>query len=337
MDPLAPGAAETLPDDLANGGGSHLRGHALIVVGAGLMGAQIGVEFALHGFRVHFLTVHIDGAQARVRDTLARVASLGLASRSACESAADRVSIVGNVVELPSSARFVIESLPEDLALKSAVLHAVAEHASAAILGSNTSSLSITELGERVGAPTRTLGMHYWNPPMLMPLVELTASPTTDPGAVAIARALVHSVGKTPVIVRRDVPGFIWNRLQMAILREALWLVANDVATIEDVDAVTRLGLARRWRQTGLFASIFLGGPETWERVAANLFPVLSDATDAEGLADLVREASASWSDSLDERDRALADDVQVAQATSSRSRAGRTAGEPVVDRRASG
>jgi 3-hydroxybutyryl-CoA dehydrogenase len=319
MDPLGSGTIGNVPEERPIGDVSGLHPDPLIVVGAGLMGAQIGVEFAIHGFQVVFLTVHVDRAQARVRETLGRVASLGLASRSACDSAADLVTIVDKVADLPRTAELVLESLPEDLAVKAAVLQAVAEHCSAATLASNTSSLSITELGRRSRAPNRTLGMHYWNPPMLMPLVELTATPATDQRAVETARALIVDIGKTPIIVRRDVPGFIWNRLQMAILREALWLVANDVATIEDVDAVTRLGLARRWRQTGLFSSIFLGGPETWERVAANLFPVLSDATDAEGLAELVREASRLWPDSLERRDRALADDdIELARANGS-------------------
>ena len=288
-----------------------LRRHPLIVVGAGLMGSQIGAEFAIHGFRVHFLAAHVDRAETRIRDALARAASLGLTPGSASQTADDRIVVASRVEDLPRSPGLVLESLPEDLELKSAVLGRVADHAPTATLASNTSSLSITELGRLIGAPTRTIGMHYWNPPMLMPLVEVTSAPLTSPETQQVALALIGEVGKTAVMVRRDVPGFIWNRLQMAILREALWLVDNDVATIEDIDTVTRLGLARRWRQTGLFSSIFLGGPETWERVAANLFPVLSDTTDAAGLANLVGAESRQWTDSLERRDRALANDAQ--------------------------
>jgi 3-hydroxybutyryl-CoA dehydrogenase len=273
------------------------------------MGSQIGVEFAIHGFEVVFLTAHRDKGEARVRATLARAEDLGLLAESRRVETGARVRFVEGVDALPTEAALVLECLPEDFALKVAVLGEVAARAKGAPIASNTSSLSITELGAAAAAPARLVGLHYWNPPLLMPLVELTPGSDVAPGVVARVRHLAEQAGKTVVLVRRDVPGFVWNRLQMAVLREALWLVTNDVASIDDVDRVTTLGLARRWRETGLFASIHLGGPDTWERVAANLFPTLSDAQDAAGLADLVSGASASWSGSLERRDRALARD----------------------------
>ena len=128
------------------------------------------------------------------------------------------------------------------------------------MIASNTSSLSIGEIGEACGAPERTVGTHYWNPPLLMPLVEVIAGPHSRPEAVELARAAVASCGKRPVLVQRDVPGFIWNRLQHALLREALWIVDNGVATPEAVDEVVRFGNARRWEHVGPFAAAALGG-----------------------------------------------------------------------------
>ena len=171
--------------------------------------------------------------------------------------------------------------MPEDLALKGEVLTPIAARFPAAVIASNTSSLSIGEIGEACGAPERTVGTHYWNPPLLMPLVEVIAGPHSRPEAVELARAAVAGCGKRPVLVQRDVPGFIWNRLQHALLREALWIVDNGVATPEAVDEVVRFGNARRWEHVGPFAAAALGGIGTWQRVAGELFPVLSNAHDA--------------------------------------------------------
>ena len=130
----------------------------------------------------------------------------------------------------------------------------MALHFPDAVIATNTSSLSIAAIGEACGAPERTVGTHYWNPPLLMPLVEVIAGPHSGPEAVELARAAVASCGKRPVLVQRDVPGFIWNRLQYALLREALWIVDNGVAAPEAVDEVVRYGNARRWEHVGPFA-----------------------------------------------------------------------------------
>jgi 3-hydroxybutyryl-CoA dehydrogenase len=126
--------------------------------------------------------------------------------------------------------------------------------------------------------------MHFWNPPLLMPLVEVISGPSTDPAHVQTVVGLVRAVGKRPVVVDRDVPGFVWNRLQLALLREAVWIVENGVASPGVVDEIVRDGLARRWRYTGPFQTAALGGPATFTRVADNLWPVLSTATGVEAL-----------------------------------------------------
>jgi 5-methylthioribose kinase len=148
-----------------------------------------------------------------------------------------------------------------------------------AVIASNTSSIPLTELGAAIDAPERTVGTHYWNPPILMPLVEIVAGERTSRETIELACRVLAGLGKEPVLVERDVPGFIWNRLQAAILREALWLAEEGVATPETVDRVVRSGLARRYRYTGPFETVALGGLPSWTRVAENLFPRLSNAT----------------------------------------------------------
>jgi 3-hydroxybutyryl-CoA dehydrogenase len=142
----------------------------------------------------------------------------------------------------------------------------------------------LTELGAAIDAPERTVGTHYWNPPLLMPLVEIVAGERTSGETRETVSRVLAALGKEPVHVERDVPGFIWNRLQAALLRESVWLVGEGVATPETVDRVVRSGLARRYRYTGPFETIALGGVDSWTRVAENLFPQLSNATRTEAL-----------------------------------------------------
>jgi 3-hydroxybutyryl-CoA dehydrogenase len=241
-----------------------------------------------------------------VREALALVAELELFSIAQTEAAVHRMSFGSECVDCD----LVVESVPEDLELKADLLSRAAEAAPKAILASNTSSLSIGTLGDAVGAPGRTLGTHYWNPPLLMPLVELVAGERTAPERLELVEATLRALGKRPVRVR-DVPGFVWNRLQLALLREALWIVGNEVATPETVDEIVRRGLARRWRLTGPFETVALGGPETFERVAANLFPVLSDAETAEGLSRWVDPGAPGLRELRARRDGELAEELR--------------------------
>lgn len=252
----------------------------VIVVGAGLMGSQIAAEYALAGHRVHCYARNPEVTRARVEDAFATVLRLRLREEDVVLGAAAGVTVTDDLAAVEQCA-LVVESVPEDLALKGEVLAPIAAAFPEAVIASNTSSLSIGAIGEACGAPERTVGTHYWNPPLLMPLVEVIAGPRSLPEAVEAARQGVASCGKRPVLVQRDVPGFIWNRLQHALLREALWIVDNGVATPEAVDEVVRYGNARRWEHVGPFAAAALGGLDTWQRVAGELFPVLSTADDA--------------------------------------------------------
>src|SRR5436309_9654739 len=112
-----------------------------------------------------------------------------------------------------------------------------------------------------------------------MPRVEVVAGERTAPEVVRLVSGAFVALGKRPVVVG-DVPGFVWNRIQMAVLREAAWIVGNGVASPDTVDDILSYGLARRWRNVGFFEAIALGGVETWQRTSANLLPELSSATE---------------------------------------------------------
>src|SRR5712691_7541811 len=278
----------------------------VLVLGAGIMGAQVGCEYALGGHEVTLTARHLDRIERRVRDALATVQELSLFAPEQVAQARGHLTLDAEYG--PDAWDLVVESLPEDTELKAGLLRPLAAASPEAVLATNTSSLSITALGDAIGAPERTIGTHYWNPPLLMPLVEVVAGERTSPEVVALVRETVSRLGKRPVLVR-DVPGFVWNRIQMAVLREAAWIVGNDVAAPETVDEILTYGLARRWRNVGFFEAISLGGVTTWQRTSANLLPELSAATELPDLREWTQDP-ASLADVAARRDRGLARDL---------------------------
>jgi 3-hydroxybutyryl-CoA dehydrogenase len=232
----------------------------------------------------------------------------GLASTEEVEAADARAQAISDLGEL-GSCELAVESLPEDLDLKAELLRPVAQASPDAVLATNTSSLSVAALGERIGAPERTIGTHYWNPPLLMPLVEVVPGARTQTHVVAQTTETLRALGKRPVIVR-DVPGFAWNRLQMAVLREAVSLVEKGVALPDDVDEILTHGLARRWRHIGFFQAIALGGVETWQKTAANLLPQISAATELPELTRWVQNGDEKLGVVAARRDEGLARDL---------------------------
>lgn len=277
----------------------------MVMIGAGLMGSQIGIEYLSAGHRVTFLARHPEEAERRIAVAMVVAEEAGLPAEMA-DACWDRLEIVTSLPEVNGQVNLVVESIVEDLSAKIAVLAGAAAAFPHATLASNTSSLSITAIGQGAGAPDRVMGTHYWNPPLLMPVVEVIAGERTDPDRVLGVAALLTALGKRPVQVARDVPGFVWNRLQFALLREALWLASEGVATPEVIDTIVRDGLARRWRMTGPFETASLGGADTFSRICQNLFPHLSTATSAEGLADHLTNDQATLATLRVRRDREL-------------------------------
>ncbi|HEX4482326.1 MAG TPA: 3-hydroxyacyl-CoA dehydrogenase NAD-binding domain-containing protein, partial [Solirubrobacteraceae bacterium] len=209
------------------------------------------------------------------------------------------------------SPELIVESLPEDLSLKANVLGELATQYPQATIASNTSSISISALGEAAGVGERIVGTHYWNPPLLMPLVETIAGEHTPRELLLPVLELLRAIGKRPVVLEREATGLLWNRLQLAVLRECEWLVEHGVATPAAIDEVMRDGLARRWRLTGPFETVGLGGAQTFDAIAANLYPVLSSATAGHGFAAHVPHDPAMLAKLRERRDAALAAELR--------------------------
>jgi 3-hydroxybutyryl-CoA dehydrogenase len=247
-------------------------GISAVVVGTGRMAPGIASALAQAGARV---TV-----AGRSTDRAIRAAGLAGGDVGACalEQAVFR------------DARLVVETVTEDAQVKAEVYALLAPWLRQdAVLVTNTSGLSITTLARGVPRPESFAGLHFLYPAEVTPIVEIIAGARTAAETIDVLSDLAAQMGKAPIVARRDVPGFVWNRLQHALLREALWLVDQRVADIATVDAAVSEGLAPRWLAAGPFATVDLGGGDTWSRVAMQLFPHL--ASDP-SLAVILRERS---------------------------------------------
>jgi len=283
------------------------RAHVAIV-GAGLMGSQIGCEYALGGCHVTWVVRDRARSERRVEQALAVARDHRLADEPALSRARGSMSYGESDARSP---QLIVESLPEDLSLKADVLGEVAARYPRATIASNTSSLSISGLGEAAGVGERIVGTHYWNPPLLMPLVETIAGRHTPRELLVAVLELLRAIGKRPIVLEREATGLLWNRLQLAVLRECEWLVDHGVATPQTIDEVMRDGLARRWRLTGPFETVGLGGAKTFDAIAANLFPLLSSATAGRGFERHVPSDPAVLATLRERRDDALAAELR--------------------------
>lgn len=214
----------------------------ITIIGAGLMGAGIAQVFACHGHRVSVYDPMDDA-----RTTLHKRISSNLTMLGRDDAAADHVTAESDLAVALKGAYACFEAAPEKLALKQSIfadMEAVADHGT--MLASNTSVIPITQIARKVKTSNRVLGTHWWNPPYLVPLVEVVPTAMTDPAYVEDMIALLDSVGKKPVHVKKDVPGFVGNRLQHALWREAQALIADGVCDAETVDIVVKNSFGMR-------------------------------------------------------------------------------------------
>src|SRR3954454_630434 len=214
----------------------------IAVIGAGLMGHGIAQVFALAGHEVTItdaLTASLDTVKSRISTNLR---DLGDDPR-----AVERVRPVANFAEAVTGSDYVVEAVSEDLGLKQKLFAEIERHVRPdTILASNTSVIPITAIMGGLQRRERALGTHWWNPPFLVPLVEVIETQWTSADAVAFTMKLHAEAGKTPAHVKKDVPGFIGNRLQHALWREAVSLVENGICDAETVDAVIKAAFGRR-------------------------------------------------------------------------------------------
>lgn len=247
----------------------------IAVIGAGLMGHGIAQVFALNG---HDVAIHdpVPASLASVKDRIAA----NLRDLGDDVSAAERVTPQARLADAVRDADFVVEAALEDLPLKQRLFGEIEAAARPdAILASNTSVIPITAIMQNLRDPSRALGTHWWNPPYLVPLVEVIATEWTSPAVIDKTMALHRAVGKTPVHVKKDVPGFVGNRLQHALWREAISLIENDICDAETVDIVIKASFGRRLAVLGPIENADLVGTDLTLAIHKTVLPHIERST----------------------------------------------------------
>jgi 3-hydroxybutyryl-CoA dehydrogenase len=241
----------------------------IAVIGAGLMGHGIAQVFAVAG---HAVTIY-DPQAAALANVKSRI-DANLRDLGQDVAAVDRVTPCASLPDTVREADYIVEAAIENLAQKQALFAAIEAAARPdAILASNTSVLPITHIMRDLRARERALGTHWWNPPFLVPLVEVIGTEWTDPRVIEATMALHAAIGKTPVHVKKDVAGFVGNRLQHALWREAISLVENGICDAETVDIVVKASFGRRLAVLGPLENADLVGTDLTLAIHETVLP----------------------------------------------------------------
>ena len=241
------------------------------IIGAGLMGHGIAQVFALAGHNVRVYDPDTK-ALASLRERIAK----NLADLGQDVTAAERVFPAEDLQQCVSGADIVFEAGPENLAFKQKLFAQLETLVPAhTLLASNTSVIPITDIMVEVKSAHRAMGTHWWNPPYLVPLVEVIKTSATDAALAQRMFDLLAKVGKTPAMVEKDVPGFIGNRLQHALWREAIAIVAEGICDAETVDTVVKASFGRRLPVIGPLENADLVGTELTLAIHETVLPAI--------------------------------------------------------------
>jgi 3-hydroxyacyl-CoA dehydrogenase len=256
----------------------------IAIVGSGLIGRAWAITFARAGCRVRIFDSGPGAAESAlglIGDLLGDLEGQGQLDGASARDVAARIACADTLEQALDGAAHVQENVPEDLETKRAVFRALDQAAAeGSVLASSTSALLPSRFTEGLPGRARCLVAHPINPPYLVPAVEVVPAPWTDPAVVRRTADLMRAVGQSPIVMKKEIDGFVMNRMQGALLQEAFRLVADGHATAEEVDIGIRDGLGLRWSFMGPFETIDLNAPggvrdyaERYERLYANLWP----------------------------------------------------------------
>ncbi len=259
------------------------------VIGAGTMGSGIVEIFAESGYDVLWYNRSAAGIQRgieRIRANQITLTRHGVLTQTGADAALTRLHATHDLTDL-AAVDMVSESIVEHLETKQELLRALDLICpSHTLLTTNTSGLPISEIATALAHPARFAGMHFANPPHIIPMVEIIKGAGTSDATCERLTALAERLGKQPVWVQQDVPGFIANRLQFAIIREALHLIESGVASPADVDAAVKHGIGLRWALLGPLEIMDVGGLDVFSAIGQYLFQELSRATEGSKILD---------------------------------------------------
>ncbi|MFY0804325.1 3-hydroxyacyl-CoA dehydrogenase family protein [Peribacillus frigoritolerans] len=267
----------------------------IAIIGSGVMGSGIAQSFAVSGYYVTINDIKeelLNHAQNRISENLSLLMEEGALTDREKQGALANITYSVDLEGAVRDADFIIEAIPEVIELKLNLYQQLEEIIKPdAIVASNTSTFPISQLMEKASFAERMVITHFFNPGHLVPLVEIVQHDETKPEIVNTTMDLMRKIGKSPILLKKEIAGFIANRLQTALMREAFYLLKDGVADAEDIDTAITAGPGFRWAFTGPIEIADFGGLDTWQRVFDNVSPVLDQSKEAPDLIrDLVAE-----------------------------------------------
>jgi 3-hydroxybutyryl-CoA dehydrogenase len=267
----------------------------IAIIGSGVMGSGIAQSFAVSGYYVTINDIKeelLNHAQNRISENLSLLMEEGALTDREKQGALANITYSVDLEGAVRDADFIIEAIPEVIELKLNLYQQLEEIIKPdAIVASNTSTFPISQLMEKASFAERMVITHFFNPGHLVPLVEIVQHDETKPEIVKTTMDLMREIGKSPILLKKEIAGFIANRLQTALMREAFYLLKEGVADAEDIDTAITAGPGFRWAFTGPIEIADFGGLDTWQRVFDNVSPVLDQSKEAPDLIrDLVAE-----------------------------------------------
>lgn len=267
----------------------------IAIIGSGVMGSGIAQSFAVSGYHVTINDIKeelLNHAQNRISENLSLLMEEGAVTDREKQGALANITYSVDLEGAVRDADFIIEAIPEVIELKLSLYQQLEEIIKPdAIVASNTSTFPISQLMEKASFAERMVITHFFNPGHLVPLVEIVQHDETKPEIIKATMDLMRKIGKSPILLKKEIAGFIANRLQTALMREAFYLLKEGVADAEDIDTAITAGPGFRWAFTGPIEIADFGGLDTWQRVFDNVSPVLDQSKQAPDLIrDLVAE-----------------------------------------------
>ena len=258
----------------------------IAVAGAGLMGHGIAQSFALKGYSVTLFDLHdsiLERALSQIRSNMETVVEAGLEKKENIEDVLSHIRVSSHLQEAVKKAHLVIEAAPEDLMLKRNLFEELEKVClDDAILASNTSTLPISEIGKKVKRKERLVITHWFNPPHIIPIVEVVPGETTSTEVTEMTFGLLKKIGKKPIKILKEIPGFLINRIQTAMFREILSLLELGVATPEDIDAAVKGSFGVRLAVLGPLQTMDMGGLDLMYKGMNYLYPLIDRSVDVQ-------------------------------------------------------
>lgn len=268
----------------------------VVIAGAGVMGSSMAQTFAQYGYNVALYDLkdeYLDRSKSLIKINQITSVDKGVLTKEKSDKVLKNISFTCSK-DCFKDADLVVEAIVENMDVKHSFWSEVSELSSEdAILTTNTSGLSISKIAEAVKCPERFCGMHWINPPHIIPLIEVINGDKTLDETSKMVYEISKLIGKQPIMINKDAPGFVLNRFQFAILREAMHIIEQGIASKEDIDNVFKYALGIRYACLGPFEIADLGGLDTFYNISSYLFKDLSDTkTVSSILTDLVKDGN---------------------------------------------